>query len=651
VIVHQALHGYDRGHRLLAMSVELAMDDRQVMLVQSDLSGPRESDGFEQYLSGYSLPSGEYYVLARTWLATEMPRPGCVWTHSILIPARALGNVASFGLITHHRRPRLPISIDSYEKPLSITPGDDSPVQTDLGASLLDGLYGQPQTGLWISSANSEAFEGTILAVWDQEWPALRKQLAFSTGSLAPRHLKSRLFDVQVVPKRDVSMWGRVHDAREVQQRTRPSAWAKLGAKDLDSPGPFRSFLHHVGFGGRESYRPLAELYATAEVARDEVGVRVLFETLAETPLSASARRSVAKELLADDGLEDEAVLLAVAADPDPPEWVTSAANIRGRTQRLLDRDLEKMWAICRRLSDLESGVAKLMLSGLAKHLKSDDLLDRPDEDWPVIRVLVALSPPLAAAPEFWQLPPSIQRDLIDQMDHSPRRSEIPVVLKSMAIAASNECLEYGATFWPEETVVALLDAAQESVLPSELPSAAVDLLARSVVSIRRWVTNHDHISHRALKLMSETLDPDDLTGAIASPTWTTLVLDSDVSEFSSTSIAFLFVQGIHPVDGSRPPVVLTATFDRLYQLTYARNLSERAWSLLESRLPHLGFMKDWDRCERICRATVAAFVAADWPPAALLRLSPSRDVQKQLTKALRHVDGSKGYLKRHRVR
>ena len=41
--------------------------------------------GFESYLTAYPLPRSSLVAFARTWTAPEMPRPGCVWTHTLLI--------------------------------------------------------------------------------------------------------------------------------------------------------------------------------------------------------------------------------------------------------------------------------------------------------------------------------------------------------------------------------------------------------------------------------------------------------------------------------------------------------------------------------------------------------------------------------------
>lgn len=83
--IHQSLHGYLQGHNLLTSSKKLDNEDLDLMKRLSDWTGflPHDDEG---YLTMYPLPSNNnLYVIAKTWYASEMKRPGCVWTHSIVI--------------------------------------------------------------------------------------------------------------------------------------------------------------------------------------------------------------------------------------------------------------------------------------------------------------------------------------------------------------------------------------------------------------------------------------------------------------------------------------------------------------------------------------------------------------------------------------
>src|ERR1044072_9482712 len=85
VIAHQALHGYRRGHRLLEASLELSVQDRQFLAAVTDRADAGRLPGWDGLLSVYTLPESGVFAISVTWSAREMPRPGCVWAHSLFL--------------------------------------------------------------------------------------------------------------------------------------------------------------------------------------------------------------------------------------------------------------------------------------------------------------------------------------------------------------------------------------------------------------------------------------------------------------------------------------------------------------------------------------------------------------------------------------
>lgn len=83
--VNQAVHGYQEGHRLLCSSTLVDQKDSKTMVIMSDASGPGSTIPDSGYITGYPLANSGIYAFARTWAATEKNRPGCVWTHTLLI--------------------------------------------------------------------------------------------------------------------------------------------------------------------------------------------------------------------------------------------------------------------------------------------------------------------------------------------------------------------------------------------------------------------------------------------------------------------------------------------------------------------------------------------------------------------------------------
>ena len=96
--IEQLLHGYDNGHRLLAGSVllknNIEMDAVATLSDWSEYVAP--GGGESSYVTAYPLKESGYYVIAKTWYADEMKRPGCVWTHSLLISFDVLNHIDDF---------------------------------------------------------------------------------------------------------------------------------------------------------------------------------------------------------------------------------------------------------------------------------------------------------------------------------------------------------------------------------------------------------------------------------------------------------------------------------------------------------------------------------------------------------------------------
>lgn len=206
IVFEQALHGYQEGHRLLGITTKLHHDSLQQMLVLSDNSGVSADDGFSSYLTGYPLLSDNYYVLARTWYASEMKRPGCVWTHSLLIKKDDIDLLNSVeSLLSLFSRPKN--NEANVLQPIKCLPfmGKDNVPNRLKFKNLLLGLYGTSHNShLLIPAIDSSQYEFIILYAWLQMEKEGKKKFSFSSGSLGDRKQNETYFDLQVVPYRKI---------------------------------------------------------------------------------------------------------------------------------------------------------------------------------------------------------------------------------------------------------------------------------------------------------------------------------------------------------------------------------------------------------------------------------------------------------------
>ena len=113
MIIEQTLYGYNKGHGLLSSSFTVRPNnDSSLMSVLSDWTGFRNELGEDSYMTFYPLSNGEKYAFAKTWYAEEMERPGCVWTHTLIVDLKDMDRNFDFRVLNDYfRRPQK----DDYE--------------------------------------------------------------------------------------------------------------------------------------------------------------------------------------------------------------------------------------------------------------------------------------------------------------------------------------------------------------------------------------------------------------------------------------------------------------------------------------------------------------------------------------------------------
>jgi GTPase-associated protein 1, N-terminal domain type 1 len=213
--LNQLLHGYKNGHELLAGSTKLAPQDAELVARLSDLSGTLPSNiEFYPYLTIYPLPMSGYYALARTWLDQQAPRPGCVLTHTILVPLNhwSVGAISAREITSHLVQPNRN-EIVSYNQPLLFSQDNGAvSAQAPFTAEEVDVFvakyFGEGLRPIvWFTESNPEEF---VLSLLTTMWPNLRMRFAACTLSLQPRTLPTGPFDVLFAPTVSYNRYAKV---------------------------------------------------------------------------------------------------------------------------------------------------------------------------------------------------------------------------------------------------------------------------------------------------------------------------------------------------------------------------------------------------------------------------------------------------------
>lgn len=205
MIIEQTLYGYNKGHGLLASSFPVRPNnDSSLMSVLSDWTGFRNELGEDSYMTFYPLSNGEKYAFAKTWYADEMERPGCVWTHTLIVDLNDMDRNFDFRVLNDYfRRPQKDeydfyqhkIEIDNFETRYSnvvFSMFDDTSL---LVLYLL--LLGNNKNLFIYMDKDQRAYVALCFYLLQYLPLDILKWVSLSTGSVSRRKLGSEDFSIQ----------------------------------------------------------------------------------------------------------------------------------------------------------------------------------------------------------------------------------------------------------------------------------------------------------------------------------------------------------------------------------------------------------------------------------------------------------------------
>lgn len=199
-IIEQTLHGYSNGHRLLSFSKKFSDNEIKKMTILSDLSGNEFVKGFEKYYTGYRLNS-DMIVLACTWYATEMKRPGCVWTHSLIFSENDLKKCgARMGSVfSLFKKPVVNDDFSFYNRSLQIDFNNKFDLDEQKLKYIIWCLWGN-KLPLVIFSNNANEYENEIIYLFLTQQDILEEDFSFCTGSVSLRSFGQKIMNFQIAP-------------------------------------------------------------------------------------------------------------------------------------------------------------------------------------------------------------------------------------------------------------------------------------------------------------------------------------------------------------------------------------------------------------------------------------------------------------------
>ena len=648
----QCLFGYDDGHRLLASSIPLGAET-SLLTELSDLAPGTVFNRTNGYWTGLPVPTLGCYVLMRTWPAPEMPRPGCVWSHALLIPLALFESLDDLSALRSFAvRPTGLADKERYREALSLDllelKGDSAPFDSGVVNQILLSLYDASATKS-VEIGLPGQLDAPLFAVWSQQWPRLRRNLRFRTSvSRGSSSLSATRFDVtaELGPASGVML----------SDSWQATPWLVAASTDVAKgpKGTLRSFLWHYGKDvkrQRGSFLPLTRIKLIEQENDRDSAVELIELVTQSFPTPHDAQRL--KQDLVDG-------VLVPATQPRVLEWLLSeeakCALFPAPSATSLDR-LRELWP--ERSNE--------MLSLLEAAIGTDDslgkalvkcLLDSTDEAliWLITAGSLKLQIRLTQAKphlllEDWVLdlkPSALARLVTSVHDQiSSFESMIPHFLVCNDSLLVDVFFEY---FRVETTRQVLLSMKQERHLVANvwwqaLRRAPEVLLQADVIG---------SISHSSqLYAIAEVLDwrvPHDAAHIVQLWNVAFTHVINDLSVERTDKLQCLSIKIAIAGGGSGGMELIEQTYNRIHDQLMNSRLADSAKEMLWDVMADAGWLKAWDTALRFRLTIAGAYVRNQWSPLSYARLAPTKKERKLLAEAASEIQDGDVYAEAARI-
>jgi len=642
----QCLFGYEDGHRLLASSIPLGAET-SLLTELSDLAPGTVFNPSNGYWTGLPVPSLGCYVLMRTWPAPEMSRPGCVWTHALLIPPALFESLDDLSALRSFAvRPSGLADKERYREALNFDllelKGDSAPFDSVVINQILLSLYDASATKV-VEIELPGQLDAPLFAVWSQQWPRLRRNLRFRTSvSRGPGSPRTTRFDVTA----ELGLTSRAL----LSDYWQTTSWLVAASADVaEGPkGILRSFLWLYGKDvkrQRGSFLPLTRINLISQ-ENDRDSATELIELVTQSfPTPYDAQRL--KQDLVDG-------VLVPATQPRILEWLLSEEGKLGvfpapnptslnRLRELWPERSNEMLPLLEAAINTDDSLGEVLVDCLLDSTKDALVWLIKTGSSKLQMRLIQTKPHLLLENWILDISPSSLARLVtlvhDQISgfeimipHFLVRDDsilVDVFFKCFPVETARQILlsikqqgHEAATLWWH----ALRRSPEILLRPDVIGSISYSSQLYAIAEILDWRVPHD--AAHIVQLWNVSL--------------ATVV--NDLSVDRTDKLHCLSIKIAIAAGGLGGVALVELTFNRIHDQLMSSRLADSAKELLWEVLADVGWLKEWDTALRFRLTIAAAYVKNQWPPLSYSRLAPTKKGRKMLAEAASEVQGGDAY-------
>ncbi len=630
----QSLHGYQDGHTLLASSQRLPYAAESTLLVLSDLSGQSFVNGFDGYLTGYPLVEANSYALAKTWYAPEMDRPGCVWTHTLLIKFGDLARFSDLSVLNNffERPTRNRASWAKYEESLKLDenirgssklPASSQSTKT---ARICDALYSTDTSSVIVPAAEGASFEPLFLALWGQQFPRLRRRFTFCTGAIESREIGGRFFDLQCIPAHS-SGSGNVSSDQSIMISEKPTSRLPPGVlhtllADLEEPNArLRGFLQNYGADAPQRRTAFASLISawllTMSGITDEEVYEDVAAKIAELFPEKESAAALKSDLLESKTIGDATILLpfddriiAILRLADRSESIARSFDFETRLiVKIESAPLTVLSALekCIRLRNLGSFGQRRAFE-IARAIPWEFLEKNASPH--LLLVLLGTNPSLLSHPGVWTRMAGRTHEIVDMFSSKAATEEdwvqlVRATLRNDVPQAASMIFSRG----PSNLVPLVLQELEECEMFSSGMNQWYVEIERHQAQVIPWLKSRDSLSVPNQLGLSLVLDPI----YVRKEGVPHALFEKVAEDWNARRLAFLLVLA-SDASSHRSAQIFAIAFRKLHRLVVGQNIDYFAWEILRRVLPEPSMFSSMDTAERLRRFYTDRFFDNRWP-------------------------------------
>ena len=639
------LFGYDDGHRLIASSLPLGKES-SLLTELSDLAPGTIFGDSDGYWTGLPVASLGRYALMRTWPAPEMSRPGCVWTHALLIEPSYLESIKDLSVLKSLVvRPLKSSNNELYRKKLEVDFSNTTPVTEQLNEEIVKklilSLYGTVSSSIEIKVPGE--LDAPLFSVWSQQWPKLRRNFRFQTaaGYSVKKDNAIRFDATALLLSKEIS---------SERKKEQSAEWLSVSVNDIYDgiEGSLRSFLWKYGCDVRRqrgSFKPLVEIeildHSNQTNAKKNVVEIVsaffpelndaisLKQDLVNGELVQSAYTEIIKHILSPEYIETNSF-------PDP-------SNIGiAKLKKLWPSQADDALQIIRCTDSSEKEIAKIISDTLFETIKTKEFWPFT-ESYPDIRLRMVKNRPEF----FFESEPYLDDDaLIDLIPVIPLdATKLYEFIYALLKRNNSSLVDCVLKYFPETSLSAVIHGLNnyDESISVHWKKALIkypELLLKS--NVMQGISRVSLLVYLAKNL---DLHSDKVFNSGVTPWYLALQCsDHDIQSDDLDILGCFLVVLACGHNDQYSPDTIESFYDHIHKRILATALSTNATKLLYPFLPDLGLLFNWDYGLRFRVFIAYTYIKYQWSPESFSSLSKSKKDRNMLAFSTSFLKGGNVY-------